>query len=99
MVPWITSLIAIVSTGACISLWFRDVRRVMCDQMHIVESAAWQVTVCREKAFRSRGDPEAAEVLARSEKIYRQAVDIYDRTLQKAWIYLPAHLMGFKRIL
>jgi len=98
MVLWVTSLTAVISTGMCISLWFRDVRRVMGDRMQTVESAACQLTVYREKAFRSREDPEAAAVLARSEKIYRQAVDLYNQTMQKLWISLPARLMGFRDI-
>ena len=98
MVLWFTSLIAIVSTGLCIAFWFRDVRQIMDERMRTVESAAWQCTVSREKAFRFREDPEATAVLARSERIYRQAVDLYHRTLQRPWVFLPAHLMGFKHI-
>ena len=98
MVPWLVSLIAIVSTAVCIFLWFRDVRRVMRERKSTVESAARQVAVCQDRACKARGDPDAAAVLARSEDIYQQAVDIYNRTLQKPWNCLPAHLMGYHRI-
>lgn len=98
MAAWIPWLIAIVSMGAFLLFWFRDVRRIMRERKSTVESAGGQLVACREKALRARGDPEAAAVLERSENIYRQAVDIYNRTLRKPWNYLPAHLMGFHQI-
>ena len=39
-----------------------------------------------------------AAVLERSESIYRQAVDHYNQTLRKPWVYPPAALMGFRII-
>ena len=98
MAPWPIYLIAITSTVGCFILWFRDVRRIMRERKSTVESAGGQLVACREKALRARGDPEAVAVLERSENIYRQAVDIYNRTLRKPWNYLPARLMGFHRI-
>ena len=98
MAPWLISLIAVVSIALCLFLWFRDVRRIMQERKSTVESAAGQLAVHREKARKARGDPDAAAVLARSEDIYQQAVDIYNRTLQKPWNYLPARLMGYHRI-
>lgn len=98
MAPWLITLFAFASTGGCIFLWFRDVRRIMRERKSTVESAGGQLVACREKALRARGDPEAAAVLEWSENIYRQAVDIYNRTLRKPWNYLPAHLMGFHQI-
>ena len=48
--------------------------------------------------FRSvRYDPELAQILARSESIYRQAVAHYNDTLCKPWCRLPGHLLGFDR--
>jgi len=98
MAPWLMSLIAVVSVALCLFLWFRDVRRIMQERKSTVESAAGQLAVHREKARKARDDPDAAAVLARSEDIYQQAVDIYNRTLQKPWNYLPARLMGYHRI-
>jgi len=98
MAPWLMSLIAVVSVALCLFLWFRDVRRIMQERKNTVESAAGQLAVHREKARKARDDPDAAAVLARSEDIYQQAVDIYNRTLQKPWNYLPARLMGYHRI-
>lgn len=98
MPSWIAWLIAIVSTAVCLFLWFRDVRRIMRSRKSTVESAAGQLAACRERAAGARDDPEAAAVLERSEKIYRQAVDIYNQTRQKPWICLPAMLMGFQPI-
>ena len=99
MAPWLIMLIAFVSTGLCIFLWFRDVRRIMQERKSTVESAGGQLVACREKALRARGDPEAPAVLERSESIYRQAVDLYNRTLRKPWNCLPAYLMGFRPVL
>ena len=44
-----------------------------------------------------RYDPELAQILARSESIYRQAVAHYNDTLCKPWCRLPGHLLGFDR--
>ena len=98
MHTWLITLIALISTGICMFLWFRDVRRIMRERKNMMESADRQLTACRKKALRDRADPETAAVLARSESIYRQAVDIYNRTLKKPWCCLPAHLMGFHHI-
>ena len=94
-IPWLT---AAVSTAACLIFWFRDVRRIMDERKSTVESAAGQLAACRKKAAQTRGDPESAAVLERSEKIYRQAVYIYDQTLKKPNIFVPAILMGFRSI-
>lgn len=98
MASWLAPLIAILSTAICLFLWFRDVRRIMMEQKSTVESAKAQLVIFREKAQKSRDDPNAAAVLARSESIYRQAVEHYNGTLRKPWIYPPAALMGFRII-
>ena len=98
MSSWLAWLIAILSTAAFLVLWFREVRRLMLERKSTVESAAGQLAACREKAAQANGDPDAAAILARSESIYQQAVDIYKQTMCKPWIYLPARLMGFQQI-
>ena len=98
MSSWLAWLIAGVSSAICLLLWFRDVRRIMRDRMGTVKSAAGQLTICRDRAIRSRGDPEVAAVLERSRKIYEQAVDLYNRTLRKPWICIPAHLLGYTSV-
>ncbi|MGN1142123.1 MAG: hypothetical protein ACI4TF_13045 [Oliverpabstia sp.] len=98
MTFWLMPLIAIISTAICLCLWFRDVRRIMTGQKSTVESAGAQLHIFREKARKARDDPEATAVLERSESIYRQAVDNYNRTLHKPWVYPPATLMGFQTI-
>lgn len=98
MASWLAPLIAILSTAICLFLWFRDVRRIMMEQKSTVESAKAQLVIFREKAQKSRDDSNAAAVLARSESIYRQAVEHYNRTLRRPWIYPPAALMGFRTI-
>lgn len=97
---WMPNLIlwcvAIVSTVAAVVLWFREVRRLLQSGKSTVESAAGQLRVSRLKAA-EENNPESAEVLKRSESIYRQAVEYYNATLQKPWIYLPGRLMGYKK--
>ena len=56
-----------------------------------------QLAACRRQAAGVRYDPELAQILARSESIYRQAVAHYNDTLCKPWCYLPGHLLGFDR--
>ncbi len=97
MPSWIPWGIAAVSTAAFLALWFWEVRRVLRSRRSTVESAAAQLAVCRRQAAGPCSDPELAEVLARSESIYRQAVALYNDTLRKPWIYLPGRLLGFDR--
>ena len=92
-------LIAIISTALCLLLWFRDVRRIMKERRSTVKSAQRQLTSSRERAAKARGDPDAAAVLERSENIYRQAVNHYNQTLCKPWVYPPAAVMGFRTVL
>lgn len=95
---WLMPLIATISTAICLFLWFRDVWRIMTEQKNTMESAKAQLMIFREKAYKARSDPDAAAVLERSESIYHQAVEHYNRTLRKPWVYPPATLMGFRII-
>jgi len=92
-IPW---LIAGFSLGAFLLFWFRDVRRILREKKSMVESAASQLAAHRKKAAADRTDPDAAAVLARSNRIYRQAVDIYNQTLKRPWVRFPAFLMGYE---
>ena len=98
MPPYLGWLIAAVSVAACLFLWFRDVRRVMTERRSTMDSAASQLEACRKKWFSTRDDPEAAAVLERSENIYRQAVELYNRTRCQPWNCIPAYLMGFRPV-
>jgi len=95
---WIIAAVAVISTGGCITLWFRGVQSVMRERESTVDSAAGQLALYRDKARKDRGDPQAANLLERSEKIYRQAVESYNGTIRKPWVYLPATLMHFRVI-
>ena len=97
MPSWVAWLIAAVSTTAFLVLWFWEVQRVLRSRRSVVESAAAQLSACRRQAAGVRYDPELAQILARSESIYRQAVAHYNDTLCKPWCYLPGHLLGFDR--
>lgn len=98
MLSWIPWLIACVSLVGCLILWFRDVRRIMLERQSTVESAAEQLNFWRRKASQTIDDPDAAAVLKRSEDIYGQAVNIYNKSMRKPWVCLPARLMGFRSI-
>ena len=96
MPAWIPWLLAIISTGAFVALWFWEARRVLNARRSTVESAAAQLAACQRRAGEARGDPDAAAVLARSESIWHQAVDLYNEALRKPWLYLPGTIMGFE---
>ena len=89
-------LAAAVSSALCIFLWFRDVRRTMLERRRTVEFAEGQLRSNRRRAKEAGAGKDGAAVLERSVSIHRQAVDIYNHTLRKPWIYLPAIIMGFK---
>ena len=48
-----------------------------------------------KRAAEAAGNADVAEVLRRSESIYRQAAGSYNETLHRLWIYIPGRLMGF----
>ncbi len=48
-----------------------------------------------KRAAEAAGNADVAEVLRRSESIYRQAAGNYNETLHRPWIYIPGRLMGF----
>ena len=98
MSSWVAWLIAAVSTTAFLVLWFWEVRRVLRSRRSVVESAAAQLSACRRQAAGVRYDPELAQILARSESIYRQAVEHDHQALRQPWNCLPAALMGFRMI-
>ena len=98
MAIWIILPLAVISTALCIFLWFREVRRVLQEQKSTVESADRQLAVCQEAARRAQASPETVAILARSEDIYRQAVEHYNRTVLKPLYRLPAYLMGYLTI-
>ena len=98
MTTWLAWAIAAVSSTVCVFLWFKEVRRVMRDRKSTVESAAGQLSACLARMCRGQGDPAAEAVLRRSESIYRQSVDLYNRTMHCIWVFVPAVLMGFRSV-
>ena len=94
-VAWI---IAGVSTLVCLTLWFREVGRVMRERKSTVDSAAAQLEICRRRVAQSMEDADASAVLARSEDIYRQAVAQYHYQLERPLNRLPAMLLGYRRL-
>ena len=95
MTAWLPWLIALASLTVLLCFWFRDVRRILRERRSMVESAESQLCACRKRAEASAMTAESAAVLDRSRSIYRQAVDIYNQTLKRPWVCLPAFLMGY----
>jgi len=98
MLFWFILLIAVISTVLCLYLWFRQVHRIMSERREVVENAARQLVVYRERALKMRGDAEVAAISARSERIYQQSVELYNQTMHKPLVFLPAVLMRFSDI-
>ena len=94
-IPW---TIAAVSTTAFLFLWMWEVKRLLLIQKSMTDSAAAQLAACRQRAIQDPCDPEAVQILQRSESIYRQAVDHYNRVLSRPLICLPGRLLGFHPI-
>ena len=94
-IPW---AIAAVSTAAFLVLWMWEVKRLLLIQKSMTDSAAAQLAAYRKRVVQNPCDPEAAQVLHRSESIYRQAVDHYNRALSRPLICLPGRLLGFRPI-
>ena len=94
-IPW---AIAAVSTAALLLLWMWEVKRLLLSQKSMADSAAAQLAACRKRVARDPCDPEAIRVLQRSESIYRQAADHYNRALSRPLVCLPGRLLGFRPI-
>ena len=91
MTPWIAWLIAAVCAAAFVALWFWEVRRMLTGRQSIVDSAASQVTAFHRRLAQTPADREAAAVLYRSESIYRQAVDNYNRAAPAVGLHPGPH--------
>ena len=72
---WIIWLVAIASTSALVALWFWEVRRLLRQHRSMVESARCQLAAFEKRAAEAAGNADVAEVLRRSESIYRQAAE------------------------
>lgn len=92
---WVIWLVAVASTSALVALWFWEVRRLLRQHRSMVESARCQLAAFEKRAAEAAGNADVAEVLRRSESIYRQAAGNYNETLHRPWIYIPGRLMGF----
>lgn len=92
---WVIWLVAIASTSALVVLWFWEVRRLLRQHRSMVESARCQLAAFEKRVAEAAGNADVAEVLRRSESIYRQAAGSYNETLHRLWIYIPGRLMGF----
>ena len=100
MTTTIACLIAIATTTAFIALWFWVVRRELYEKRKMVDAASCQLIASREEYTRARDGPigeRAQEILKRSQSIYRQAVEIYNKTLRKPWNAVPAFFLGYRQ--
>lgn len=68
---WVIWLVAIASTSALVALWFWEVRRLLRQHRSMVESARCQLAAFEKRAAEAAGNADVAEVLRRSESIYR----------------------------
>lgn len=80
----------------CLLLWFYKVRKTMQERQHTVEVAAEQLAFYRKKTIKTQNDLALADVLTRSESIYKQSVELYRIALENPFNWLPAKLMGFR---
>ena len=58
MVPWLASLIAVISSFLCLFLWFRDIRRIKGERRITMESAAGHLVAYRERTRKAQENPE-----------------------------------------
>ena len=98
MAPVVIALIAMLVTSLCVFFWFRNVRRIMQERKNTVDCAGKQLSVYKSRALKTRNDPAAAAISERCERIYWQAVELYNQTLRKTAYYLPARLMGYHQV-
>lgn len=93
---WIVWSVALVSATALVTLWFWEVRRKLRELYSMVESARSQLAAHQDRAAAAAGNADMAEILHRSESIYRQAAGHYNAVLHRPLVYLPGCLMGFR---
>lgn len=86
----------IVWSVALVALWFWEVRRKLRELYSMVESARSQLAAHQDRAAAAAGNADMAEILHRSESIYRQATGHYNAVLHRPLVYLPGCLMGFR---
>lgn len=89
-------LVVIVLLLICLFLWFHKVRKIMQERQRTVEVAAEQLAFYRKKTIKTQNDLALADVLTRSESIYKQSVELYRIALENPFNWLPAKLMGFR---
>ncbi len=97
---WVAYTVAAVSTTAFIILWFFVVRKELYAKQSMVEAAQCQLTACLEEYTHPKDGHEQAkvqEILKRSQSVYRQTVNIYNRTLRRPWNAIPAFFFGYRR--
>lgn len=78
--------------------WFRKVLHIMQEQKNTVEIAASQLEAQRSKADEKHYNSDLAKIIRRCENVYQQAETLYNQSFVKPWIWLPAVLMGFRKI-
>ena len=78
--------------------WFRKVLHMMQERKNTVEIAASQLEAQRSKADEKHYDSNLAKIIGCCENAYQQAETIYNQSFAKPWIWLPAVLMGFRKI-
>lgn len=94
----IAYLVAGASMAALITLWFWIVRQELCAKQKAAKAAKCQLIASKQEYLRARdgsNETQAHEILERSERVYKQSIQLYQKSLRKPWNLLPGALMGF----
>ena len=89
-----------VAVGLAVGVyfWFHKVLHIMRERKNTVEIAASQLEAQRSKADEKHYDSNLAKIIGCCENAYQQAETIYNQSFAKPWIWLPAVLMGFRKV-
>lgn len=89
---------AAVGLAVGVHFWFHKVLHIMQERRNTVEIAASQLEAQRRKADEKHYDSDLAKIIGRCENDYQRAETLYNQSFAKPWIWLPAVLMGFRKI-
>ncbi|MEG0924671.1 MAG: hypothetical protein RR313_07695 [Anaerovoracaceae bacterium] len=101
MTIFVACLLVGVSTVALVVLWFWVVRRELLEKQKIVEISKSQLVTSKQEYMRVRGEPsenKVREILDRSQSVYDQSVEIYNKILRKPWNMIPAFFLDLRPV-
>ncbi|MEG0020108.1 MAG: hypothetical protein RSA20_00720 [Oscillospiraceae bacterium] len=101
MITLVACTVAIASTVAFMILWFSMVQKELSAKQNMAKSAKLQLVSAQKKNIRAKNSHEkqiSQSVLSRSEDIYKQSVENYNRSLKEVQNFIPGSLMGFRQL-